>query len=103
MAASSRYLSLALALLLPGCASTVREPGLDRPPNPTDPAQIGRAKIDRAICIGEATKADAGAAFRSKQSFDDVYDRCMAKRGYAAAVPPRSVMNSRRRIVALKG
>ena len=83
MAASSRCLSLALAVLLPGCASTVGEPSLDRPPNPNDPAQIERAKIDRATCIGEATKADAKTVIRSKQTFEDVYDSCMAKRGYA--------------------
>ena len=82
MAASSRCLSLALAVLLPGCASTPGEPGLGRP-NPNDPAVIQQAKIDRATCIGEATKADAGSVVRSKFRFDDVYDSCMAKRGYA--------------------
>lgn len=82
MAASSRCLSLALAVLLPGCASTPGEPGLDRP-NPNDPAVIQQAKIDRATCIGEATKAEAGSVVRSKFNFDDVYDSCMAKRGYA--------------------
>jgi hypothetical protein len=83
MAASSRCLSLVLlALLLPGCASTVGEPGLDRRPHPNDPAAIQQARIDRATCIGEATKADTGSVLRAKQIFDDVYDGCMAKRGY---------------------
>ncbi len=84
MAATYRRLSLALlAVLLPGCASTVGEPGLDRRANPNDPAQIERAKIDRATCIGEASKAEAGSVVRSKSNFDDAYDSCMAKRGYA--------------------
>ena len=38
--------------------------------------------IDRATCIGEATKAEAGSVLRAKSKFDDVYDGCMAKRGY---------------------
>ena len=75
-----RY-ALAMALLLPGCANTPGEPGLDRPAS-SDPAQIERTKIDRATCVGEAAKADAKAAIKTKQSFDDAYDGCMAKRGY---------------------
>ena len=82
MAASSR-LPLVLALLLPGCASTPGEPTLDRRPNPNDPAVIQQAKIDRATCIGEATKTEASTPLRSKGQFEDVYDACMAKRGYA--------------------
>ena len=85
MAAWSRFslASALLALLTPGCASTPGEPGLDRRPNPNDPAVIQQARIDRATCIGEATKADTGSVLRSKSNFDDVYDACMAKRGYA--------------------
>jgi hypothetical protein len=84
MAASSHFpLALLMALLLPGCASTVGEPGLEGRPNPNDPAVIQQARIDRATCIGEATKADTGSVLRAKQIFDDVYDACMAKRGYA--------------------
>ena len=91
MATSSHYLSLALLLaLLPGCADTPGEPGLDRPP-PSDPAQIERTKIDRAACIGEATTAEAKSKIKSKFGFDDVYDSCMAKRGYTAtgSIPRR--------------
>ena len=79
-----RCLSLALlCLLLPSCANTPGEPGLDRPAL-SDPTQIERIKIDRATCVGEAAKADAKAAIKTKQSFDDAYDGCMAKRGYSA-------------------
>jgi hypothetical protein len=89
-----RCLSLALlTLLLPGCANTPGEPGLDRPAS-SDPAQIERTKIDRATCIGEATKAEAKTVIKSKQTFDDTYDRCMAQRGYGVtgstpAIPRR--------------
>jgi hypothetical protein len=79
-----RSFSLALLLLLlPGCASTPGEPGLQPRLNPNDPAVIQQTRIDRATCIGEATKAEAGSALRAKSNFDDVYDGCMAKRGYA--------------------
>jgi hypothetical protein len=71
-----------LALLLPGCADTPGEPGLDRP-NSNDPGVIQRTKIDRAACIGEATKAESKSVLRSKFVFDDTYDGCMAKRGYS--------------------
>jgi hypothetical protein len=47
------------------------------------PAVIQQAKIDRATCIGEATNTEAGTPLRSKGQFEDVYDACMAKRGYA--------------------
>jgi hypothetical protein len=79
-----RCFSLALLpLLLPGCASTPGEPGLEPRLNPNDPAVIQQTKIDRATCIGEATKAEANSALRAKFNFDAVYDNCMAKRGYA--------------------
>ena len=82
MAALSHCLSLALLLaLLPGCANTPGEPGLDRPAS-SDPAVIQQAKADRAACIGEATTAEAKSKIKSKFSFDDAYDGCMAKRGY---------------------
>ena len=83
MAASPRFPLALLALLLPGCASTPGEPGMDRRPDPNDPAVIQQVRIDRATCIGEATKAEAGPVLRGKVNFDDVYDACMAKRGYA--------------------
>lgn len=82
MAASPRFSLALLALLLPGCADIPGEPGLKRRPNPNDPAVIQQTKIDRATCLGEATKAEAGSVLRSKLNFDDVYDGCMAKRGY---------------------
>lgn len=81
MTAAPRFPLAVLALLLPGCASTVGEPGLDRPAS-SDPAQLERTKIDRATCVGEAAKADAKTAIKTKQTFDDAYDGCMAKRGY---------------------
>jgi hypothetical protein len=83
MANGRRCRSFALlALLLPGCADTPGEPGLDRP-NSNDPAVIQRTKIDRAACIGEATKAESKSVLRSKFVFDDTYDGYMAKRGYS--------------------
>jgi hypothetical protein len=79
-----RRFSLALlALLLPGCASTPGEPGLEARPIPNDPVVIQQTRIDRATCIDEATKAEASSVLRAKFKFDDVYDNCMAKRGYA--------------------
>jgi hypothetical protein len=81
MAAPTRLSLALLALLLPGCADIPGEPGLDRPA-PNDPAVIQRTQSDRATCLGEATEAEAGSVLRSKQNFEDVYDRCMAARGY---------------------
>jgi hypothetical protein len=83
MVTLNRLSLVLLTLLMPGCASTPGEPALNTRPSPNDPAVIQQSRIDRATCIGEASKADNKTVLRSKATFDDVYDACMAKRGYA--------------------
>lgn len=72
-----RFLPLILVLLLPSCASTPGEPALGFAPSPALQSQQG--KMDRAVCIGEATQAESRSAL--KRSFEEVYDQCMVKRG----------------------
>ena len=84
----TRYLALALVILLPSCASTPDQPARGFVPDqpalgfaPSDPSQVQQSKMDRAVCIGEATQVESRSALK-RGTFEDAYDHCMAKRGH---------------------
>lgn len=75
--------ALPLLILLAGCATA--EPEMlwkrtDGRPIPADPALVKQADLDRTICRGEAAKAPTGPHRR-----DQVFEGCMAQRGYVLA------------------